>query len=267
MEIHGALDEADRKGIEEDRAPLTLRPMAQVYHSYKEYKRQEDIHNRTVTIGRFIACTVEYDEDSSVPEGSRHKFWVGRVVQVDDDTVTFHYHHTSASDPKYTRSVFKPWTGKNKNVTVGHDAILHVFDTLTETGILPARDRNFILGKVEQQVERQSFGPSESSDSDDLVVSDVDDDSDIESDTMASAPKQSRKRNPPKRRRSDGEDNTQRKQATTKKKTAKAKSGKANTNGKRATTKPTKPTKKRKRSSGSRPNDKTKKKKKNKKSR
>ena len=263
METHGALDEEDRKELEEQRAPLIFRPMAQVYHSYNEYRRQEDQENRTVAIGRFIACTVEYDEDSSVPKGSRHKFWVGRVVQVDDDTVTFHYHHTSARDQKYTRSVFKPWTGKNKNVTVGHDAILHVFDALTETGILPARDRNFILGKVEQQVERQSFGRSESSESDDLVVSEVDDDSDIESDTVAS-PKQSRKGNPPKRRRSDGEDNTHRKQATTKKKTAKAKPGKAKTNGKRATTKPTKPTKKRKRSSGSRPNCKTKKNKKKK---
>ena len=259
METHGALDEEDRKELEEQRAPLIFRPMAQVYHSYKAFRRQEDQENRTVAIGRFIACTVEYDEDSSVPKGSRHKFWVGRVVQVDDDTVTFHYHHTSARDQKYTRSVFKPWTGKNKNVTVGHDAILHVFDALTETGILPARDRNFILGKVEQQVERQSFGRSESSESDDLVVSEVDDGSDIESNTMASAPKQSRKGNPPKRRRSDCEDNTQRKQSTKKKKTAKAK-----TNGKRATTKPTKPTKKRKRSSGSRPNSKTKKNKKKK---
>ena len=54
------MGEEDRKEMDQNRVHLRLRPMAQVYTSYKEYKNKADRDIRAVTIGRFISCHVEY---------------------------------------------------------------------------------------------------------------------------------------------------------------------------------------------------------------
>ena len=75
---------------------------------------------------------------------------------------------------------------------------------------IPSRDRNFILSKVQlQSVE----GSESSEEEDELVASDVDDGSDIDSDSMSSAPNQSRKNKPVKRIRTDRGGTTQRKKS------------------------------------------------------
>jgi hypothetical protein len=178
------MNDEDRKSHEENRTHLTLRPMAQIYTSYKAYKKNRDGDPRAVTIGRFIACYVAYDEDSEVSRQSQQKFWVGKVINTDEETIEFHYYHTSTTR-NYTRAVFKPWTGQGRFVKVGHDAVFHVFDGLTDSGIIPAVHRRFILSKIDLDGVPAKDPPSEDDvdDEDDLVVSDVNDASDGPSDS------------------------------------------------------------------------------------
>ena len=141
---------------------------------------------RAVTIGKFIAFFVDWEVD--VAQAKRQEFWVGKVINITDTTVTVHYYHTGQkSGSNYKRAVFKPWTGKNKKVHVGRDAVIHVFERLTESGMLKAKHRNFILNRVKQgrtvgrsMAVRQEEDDEDEDDDEDYVVSDISEDDDDE---------------------------------------------------------------------------------------
>ena len=216
--------------MEDGRTDLILRPLAQVYSSYKEYQRQKDADVRAVTIGRFIACRVRYDKDSKVSKKSQQKFWVGKVVNTSEDTVTFHYYHTSQT-VNLSRAVYKPWTGSGQHVEVGHDAVIDVFDALTGTGLLPAPHRRFILSKVQTGMTSGPMDdrsrPSGDEDGELDIVSEVD--SASESSVVSNDDKRTRKPSKSRRRkRVPNDDNRTRKtsrhkraRGTTSKKTKK----------------------------------------------
>ena len=88
---------------------------------------------------------------------------MGKVINTDDETVTFHYYHTSMTK-SYTRAMFKPWTGADKHVTVGHGAVFHVFGKLTDTGIIPSKDRKFILHKAQTATREAEDSPIDDDD-------------------------------------------------------------------------------------------------------
>ena len=178
VEERGEIDAQDRQNLEDMRVHFELRPRAQVYNSYKAYQRAVFDQNRNVTIGRFIAFHVDWDA-SRVPERDRQAFWVGKVTDIDDDEVTVHYYHTGKQTTKdYSRAVFKPWTRGNKSVKVGRDAVIEVFDNLTDSGMLPVKHRRYILGKVRagrsQPDNSSNLSENEQSeDSENYVISDI----------------------------------------------------------------------------------------------
>ena len=178
VEERGEIDAQDRQNLEDMRVHFELRPRAQVYNSYKAYQRAVFDQNRNVTIGRFIAFHVDWDANE-VPERDRQAFWVGKVTDIDDDEVTVHYYHTGQQAAKdYSRAVFKPWTRGKKAVKVGRDAVIEVFDKLTDGGMLPAPTRRYILGKVRagrSQPDNSSnlSEVEQSEDSDNYVISGI----------------------------------------------------------------------------------------------
>ena len=140
------IDASERKAREEMKMGFELRPNAQVYSSYKAYQRAQNQSSRAVTIGKFIAFFVGWE--GSTPTKPQ-LFWVGKVVDISETAITVHYYHTSGTN--YARAVFKPWTGKDKQVHTDRENVIDVFDQLTSSGLLPAKHRRYILDKVDQK--------------------------------------------------------------------------------------------------------------------
>ena len=177
------MDAEARKEMEDLKVGFDLRPSAQVYNSYKEYRRAQNQASRAVTIGRFIAFFVDW---TGVPVHKRQKFWLGKVTDISETTVTVHYYHTSQRyDSDYKRAFFKPWTGKDKKVTVGRNKVIDVFDKLTESGFLPAKHRRYILDYVRRQGQgamgSEAEDDEEDDDDDEYKISDMSEDGDGDS--------------------------------------------------------------------------------------
>jgi len=177
------MDAQERQNLEDMRMSFELRPRAQVYNSYKAYQNAQYDQSRRVTIGRFIAFHVDWD--GNVSERDRQDFWVGKVTDIDDTEVTVHYYHTGKQSTKdYSRAVFKPWTAGSKHVKVGRDAVIDVFDKLTDGGMLPSKHRKYILEKVkagrsQPEDSSNSSEANQSEGSEEYDVSDFSDDDDV----------------------------------------------------------------------------------------
>ena len=104
------MDAEARKEMEDLKVGFDLRPSAQVYNSYKEYQRAQNQASRSVTIGRFIAFFVDW---TGVPVHKRQKFWLGKVTDISETTVTVHYYHT-AKDMTVTTSVHSLNLGRGR---------------------------------------------------------------------------------------------------------------------------------------------------------
>lgn len=146
------MDAHERQELQEMQEAFTLRPRAQLYDSYQAWQNDLRSSDRQVTIGRFVAFFVKYPD--KVPAAKRHKFWVGKVTNVSDTEVTVRYYHTGSPNA-LGRATFKPWTGRGKTIKVGRDAVIDVFDTLTDTGILPAKNRRYILQKCKERAREE----------------------------------------------------------------------------------------------------------------
>jgi len=190
------MDAQERQNLEDMRMSFELRPRAQVYNSYKAYQNAQYDQSRRVTIGRFIAFHVDWD--GNVSERDRQDFWVGKVTDIDDTEVTVHYYHTGKQSTKdYSRAVFKPWTAGSKHVKVGRDAVIDVFDKLTDGGMLPSKHRKYILEKVKagRSQPEDSSNSSEANQSEGSEEYDVSDFSDDDDGHGSDTPVQTNRRN------------------------------------------------------------------------
>jgi hypothetical protein len=137
----------DRQDLEALKPLVALRPSAQLYHNYTSYKRAQSAGVRAVTIGRFVAFFIKYNDNT--PLSKQKSFWLGKVIRVSDDDIAVHYFHgayTRGADCK--RTTFRIWTGPNPTVKVNRAAIIDVFDALSSGGRIPAANRKFIVARA-----------------------------------------------------------------------------------------------------------------------
>ena len=148
------LDDDDRDELLETHKPMCLRQQPQLYESYDAYKRGKEKAAREVSIGRFVGFRVMYDAKTAAND--QQPFWIGKVISVNDEenTIKVHYYHTSCKrNGQWSRAAYRPWTGRDKHMSIPFDTIIDVFDHLNpNAGTLPAASRKFMLEAVTRGV-------------------------------------------------------------------------------------------------------------------
>lgn len=112
----------------------------------QERRRSKRVLN--LTVGVLVAVRMDYPEDSTIPQGQRQRFWVGKVLEMlhVDSAVRVHWY---VSNKEF--GAYRPWTKKdNKFADICLESILAVFNVLNrKSRTIPAKTRSAINGAIE----------------------------------------------------------------------------------------------------------------------
>ena len=138
--------------VDDDDSPMCIRPLSRVFinSSRQAIDRQERKERgraqSELVVGNMIAYTVHYTADTR--EDQKSDFWAGKILECDRSTEQvriLQYHTGTKKNLRGRTAEYKEWRGKDANVWIGVDRVLHTFPALTpQKSLVGADDRRRI---------------------------------------------------------------------------------------------------------------------------